>query len=62
MPRKQIEKLSLKIYRTMYDLPKKEMVKYRIEICEEWQILGSNFDLIKIYVRKNREEYEKVRG
>ena len=60
IPRRQIEKLSLKIYRTMYKLPKRDMVNYRIEISEEWQVLGSNFDLIKIYVRKNKEVYEKV--
>ena len=46
----------------MYNLPKKEMVNYRIEQSEEWQIYGSNFDLIKISIRKNGVEYEKVGG
>ena len=62
MPRKQVEKLSLKFFRIMYNLPKKEMVNYRIEQSEEWQIYGSNFDLIKISIRKNGVEYEKVGG
>ena len=62
MPRKQIERLSLKLFRIMYNLPKKEMVNYRIEQSEEWQIYGSNFDLIKISIRKNGVEYEKVGG
>ena len=44
----------------MYNLPKKEMVNYRVEQSEEWQIYGSNFDLIKVSIRKNGVENEKV--
>ena len=45
-----------------YNLPKKEMVNYRIEQSEEWQIYGSNCDLIKISIRRNGVEYEKIGG
>ena len=61
-PRKQIEKFSLRLFRIMNGLPKKEMVNYRIELSEEWQIYGSNFDLIKISIRRNELEYEKIGG
>ena len=60
MPRKKIERLSLKLFRIMYNLTKKEMVNYRVEQCEEWHIYGSNFDLIKVSVRKSGVENEKV--
>ena len=60
IPRRQIEKFSLKLYKKMYKLSRKDMANYKVEITEEWQFLGSDFDLIEIYVHKIREKVEKV--
>ena len=60
LPRGQIEKFSLKLYKKLYKLTKKQMRDYEVEISENWQFLGSEFDLITIYVRKIEKCVEKV--
>ena len=60
LPRGQIERFSLKLYRKLYKLTKKQMRNYKVEISENWQFLGSKFDLITIYVRKVERCVEKV--
>ena len=60
IPRRQIEKFSLKLYKKMYKLSKKDMRNYKVEITEEWQFLGSDFDLIEIHIHKIRENVEKM--
>ena len=62
MPRKQIEKLSLKIFRVIHNLSKSEMVNYGVELREEWQIYGSNCDIIKALVRRKEVKNERIRG
>ena len=60
LPRGQIERFSLKLYKKLYNLTKKQMRNYKVEISENWQFLGSKFDLITIYVRKVERCVEKV--
>ena len=62
MPRKQVEKLSLKLFRIIHNLPKKEMVNYVVEQQEEWQIYKSDCDLIKATIRKKEVKNEKIGG
>jgi len=60
LPRGNIERFSLKLYRKLYKLTKKQMRNYKTEISENWQFLGSEYDLIRIYVRKFESCVEKV--
>ena len=60
IPRKQVERLSLKIFRIIHNLPKREMVNYVVEQHEEWQIYKSDCDLIKATIRKKEVKHEKV--
>ena len=62
MPRKQVERLNLKIFRIMHNLPKREMVNYVVEQHEEWQIYKSDCDLIKATIRKKGVKHEKIGG
>ena len=59
MPRKQIEKISLKFFRVIHNLPKSEMVNYGVELQEEWQIYKSECDLIKATIRRKEVKNEK---
>ena len=60
LPRRLIEKFSLRLYKKLYKLSKKQIRNYKVEISENWQFLGSEFDLITIYVRKIKKRDEKV--
>ena len=60
LPRRLIEKFSLRLYKKLYKLSKKDIRNYKVEISEEWQFLGSDFDLIKVHVCKIKENVEKV--
>ena len=55
LPRGKMEKFSLKIYKKLYGLSKKQMSNYRVEMSEDWQFLDSKFDLVTIYVRRVEE-------
>jgi len=61
MSRKNKEKLSLKIFRVIYNLSKREMVDYDVTQSEEWKIYGSDSDLIKVSIYKNKMVNEKLR-
>ena len=61
MSRKNKVKLSLKIFRVIYDLSKREMVDYDATQSEEWKIYGSDSDLIKVSIYKNKMVNEKLR-
>ena len=60
MSRKNREKLSLKFFRVIYNLSKKEMVDYDATQSEEWKIYGSDSDLIKVSIYKNKMVNEKL--
>ena len=60
LPRGQMERFSLKLYRKLYGLSKKQMRSYRVEIFENWRFLDSEFDLTKVYVQKVESSIEKV--
>ena len=60
MSRKNREKLSLKIFRFIYNLSRQEMVDYETTQSEEWNIYGSNCDLIKVSVYRNIMKNEKL--
>ena len=60
LPRGKIERFSLKLYRKLYRLTKKQMRNYRAEVFENWQFLGSEFDFTKVYVRKVESYIENV--
>ena len=49
--RDKMEKFSLKLYKTLYGLSRKQMSNYKVEILENWQFLDSKFDLVTMYVR-----------
>jgi hypothetical protein len=61
MTRKNKVKLSLKIFRVIYDLSKREMVDYDATQSEEWKIYGSDSDLIKVNIYKNKLVNEKLK-
>ena len=48
LPSRLIEKFSLRLYKKLYKLSKKEIRNYKVEISEDWQFLGSEFDLITV--------------
>ena len=60
MSNKSREKLSLKLFGTIYNLTRQEMVNYKATQCEEWNIYGSNCDLIKVSVYRNKMENERI--
>ena len=62
MPREQIKKLCLKIFRVIHNLSKSEMGNYGVEFREEWQMYGTNCDIIKVVVKREKVKNEKVRG
>ena len=61
MTRKNKVKLSLKIFRVIYDLSKREMVDYDATQSEEWKVYGSGSDLIKVNIYKNKLVNEKLK-
>ena len=60
MSRKSREKLSLKIFRVLYNLSKREMVGYDATQSEEWEIYGSDSDIIKVSIHKSKMVNEKL--
>ena len=54
MPRKRIKKLCLRMFRVINRLSKSEMENYGVEFSEEWKMYGTNYDITRVMVKREK--------